>query len=347
MDYITLGTSDLKVSRLCLGSMNWGSRNTAEEAHRQIDRALAAGINFIDTAEIYPTYPIRKETAGLTEEIIGDWFARTGRRGEVILATKAAGKGAQAVRDGAGFDGKILPEAIDGSLRRLKTDFIDLYQLHWPARGGYHMRRNWSYDPSGQDRAETVAHMVEVLEAMDRAITAGKVRWFGLSNETTWGTALWLRLAEENGLPRPITVQNEYSLLCRFADLDLAELCVNENVHLLPYSPLAMGLISGKYGPDRTPPNTRRAVEPTLNGRVSPRVWPAVDAYRAIAEAHGLDVNAMALAWTLTRPFVGASIFGASTDEQLETALSAAELELSDEVLAAIAEAHKAHPMPF
>ncbi|MDJ0824628.1 MAG: aldo/keto reductase [Rhodobacter sp.] len=347
MDMRRLGRSDLTVSALCLGSMSWGSRNSAEEGHRQIDRALAAGINFIDTAEMYPTYPVKAETVGRTEEIIGDWVAASGRRNEVILATKVSGKNGGFIRDGKGYDGRIIPEAVDASLRRLKTDVIDLYQLHWPNRGSYHMRQNWAYDPSGQNRAETQAHMLDVLEVMQKVIDAGKVRWFGLSNETAWGTAQWLRIAEDNGLPRAVSIQNEYSLMCRHADLDLAELCHNEDVALLPFSPLAMGLFSGKYAPDVTPPNTRRAVESTLNGRITPRVWPAIDAYRAVADAHGLDVNTMALAWTLTRPFVASSIFGASDDAQLGAALAAADLTLSDDVLAALAEVHKAHPMPF
>lgn len=171
---------------------------------------------------------------------------------------------------------------------------------------------------------------------------------FGLSNESTWGTALWLRLAEENGLPRAISVQNEYSLLCRLADTDLAELCVNEDVGLLPFAPMAAGLLSGKYGSDPIPLNTRRAAEATLGGRASnPRVWPAIDAYHAVAEKHGLDSNQMALAWTLRRPFVASSIFGVTNDAQLETTLAAADLELSDEAMADIDVTHRAHPMPY
>ncbi len=346
MDYVTLGRSDLRVSTLCLGSMSWGSRNTAEEGHHQIDRSLDAGINFIDTAEMYPTYPVKAETVGRTEEIIGEWVAKTGRRGEVVLATKVSGKNGGFARSGRGYDSEIIPEAVDASLKRLQTDVIDLYQLHWPKRGSYHMRQNWSYVPPS-DRAETLDHMLDVLGALQKVIDAGKVRWFGLSNETAWGTAMWLRLAEDNNLPRPISIQNEYSLMCRHADLDLAELCVNEDVAFLPFSPLAMGLFSGKYAPDVTPPGTRREAEATLNGRITPRVWPTIDAYRAVADAHGLNVNTMALAWTLTRPFVGSSIFGASNDAQLDAALAAADLTLSDEVMAALFEVHKAHPMPF
>ncbi|MCG6904009.1 MAG: aldo/keto reductase [Rhodobacter sp.] len=347
MKYVNLGRSDLNVSVLCLGSMSWGSNNTAAEGHAQIDRSLAAGVNFIDTAEMYPTYPVKAETTGDSERIIGDWFAASGKRNQVMIATKVAGPNGGFLRDGKGYDSAVIAEAIDASLKRLQTDVIDLYQLHWPVRGSYHFRKNWTFDPSGQDRAGIEAHMLDVLGGLQKAVDAGKIRHFGLSNETTWGTAEWLRLATQNDLPRAISIQNEYSLLCRLADTDLAELCCLEDVALFPFTPMAAGLLSGKYGPDTTPPGTRRAVEATLNGRVTDRVWPAIDAYRAIADAHGLDVNQMALAWTLTRPFVGSSIFGATRDSQLETALGAADLVLSDEVLAAINAAHRAHPLPF
>ena len=347
MKYVKLGQSDLNVSTLCLGSMSWGTNNTAAEGHAQIDRSLAAGVNFIDTAEMYPTYTVKPETVGNTEKIIGDWNARSRRRGDVILATKVSGKNGGFVRDGRGYDAAIIEQAVDASLRRLQTDVIDLYQLHWPNRGSYHFRQYWDFDPSSQSPTETQDHMLDVLGAMQKMVDAGKIRHFGLSNETTWGTAQWLRLAAKNNLPRVISVQNEYSLLCRIADTDLAELCHHEDVGLLPFTPMAAGLLSGKYGPDITPAKTRRAAEPTLGGRITDRVWAAIDAYRAVASKHGLDANQMALAWTLTRPFVASSIFGATTDAQMETALGAVDLVLTDDVMSDIAIAHKAHPMPF
>jgi len=347
MKYVKLGQSDLNVSTLCLGSMSWGTNNTAAEGHAQIDRSLAAGVNFIDTAEMYPTYPVKPETVGNTEKIIGDWIARSRRRDDVILATKVSGKNGGFVRDGRGYDAAIIEQAVDASLRRLQTDVIDLYQLHWPNRGSYHFRQYWDFDPSSQSPTETQDHMLDVLGAMQKMVDAGKIRHFGLSNETTWGTAQWLRLAAKNNLPRVISVQNEYSLLCRIADTDLAELCHHEDVGLLPFTPMAAGLLSGKYGPDITPAKTRRAAEPTLGGRITDRVWAAIDAYRAVASKHGLDANQMALAWTLTRPFVASSIFGATTDAQMETALGAVDLVLTDDVMSDIAIAHKAHPMPF
>lgn len=347
MEYTTLGNSEIKVSRLCLGSMNWGTRNTEDEGHAQLDKCLDAGINFVDTAEMYPTYPVTAETVGGTEEIIGTWNAKSGRRSDYVIATKVSGPNGGFIRDGKGYDRAIILEAVEASLKRLQTDYIDLYQLHWPTRGSYHFRQNWDYDPSSQDRDAVREHMLEVLQVLGELVKAGKIRTFGLSNETTWGTAEWLRLAREHGYPEVVSIQNEYSLLCRQADTDLAELCHHENVGLLPFTPLGGGLISGRYAPDVTPANSRRARESTLNGRITERVWPAIDAYIQVAEKHGHDVNTMALAWTLSRPFVASSIFGASDDAQLDVAIASGELKLSDACLADINAAHKAHPMPY
>lgn len=347
MQYNQLGQSDLTVSELCLGSMTWGTQNTLEEGHAQIDLALDRGINFIDTAELYPVNPVRAETVGNTEAIIGEWFARTGRRDDVILATKVAGPNGGAVRGGAGYSGETIEAAIDASLARLKTDVIDIYQLHWPDRGSYHFRQFWKYDPAGQSREANEAHMMGVLEALERARAAGKIRHFGLSNETAWGVATWIRLAEAHGLPRVVSLQNEYSLLCRLYDGDMAETCVNEEVGMIPYSPMAVGLLSGKYAPGQAPKGSRGDLTPDLGGRISPRVWAAIDAYRAIAARHGLDAMQMGLAWVMQRPGITSPIFGATSMAQLETALGAADLTLSEEVLGEIEAAHKEHPLPF
>ncbi len=343
-----LGRTEIEVSELCLGSMTWGTQNTEAEGHAQIDMALDHGVNFIDTAEMYPVNPVRPETVGRTEEIIGSWVAaNAARRGDVIIATKVSGEGNRNVRDGAPISRATIAGAVEDSLRRLQTDYIDLYQLHWPNRGSYHFRQNWSYDPSGQDRGATVAHMIEVLEVMAELHQAGKIRHFGLSNETAWGMATWLRLAEERDLPRAVSIQNEYSLLCRLYDTDLAELSINEDAGLLAFSPLAAGLLSGKYAGDVAPEGTRRALNPTLGGRTAPRVWEAVSGYLAIASEHGLDPCQMALAWAARRPFTTSAIFGATTPGQLGTALGAAEITLSDAVLAEIDAIHRAHPMPY
>ncbi len=347
MRRIPLGRSGLEVPELCLGTMTWGTQNTLEEAHEQIDMALDHGVDFIDTAEMYPVNPVSAENVGRTESIIGEWFARTGRRGDVILATKITGANGGFVRAGAGISSAAIREAVEGSLRRLQTDYIDLYQLHWPNRGSYHFRQNWDFDPSGQNREQTLDHMRDVLGELQRQVAAGRIRHVGLSNESAWGTAMWLRLAEEMGAPRMVSIQNEYSLLCRLFDTDLAELGVNEDVTLLAYSPLAAGLLSGKYAPDVTPPGSRRSLNPELGGRITPRVWPAIDAYGAIAERHGLSLPQMALAWLRTRPFATSAIFGATRPEHVKTAVESTALALGPEVLAEISAAHKAHPMPF
>ena len=347
MKYVKLGRSDLSVSEICLGSMTWGTQNTMEEGHAQIDMALDRGVNFIDTAEMYPVNPVSAETAGRTEEIIGEWLAKTGRRDDVVIATKITGEGSAAVPGGPEISRERILSAVEGSLRRLKTDVIDLYQFHWPNRGSYHFRKCWGYDPSGQDRARTIEHMNEALETLQDLVEAGKIRHFGLSNETAWGSAQWLRIAEERGLPRVQAVQNEYSLLCRLYDLDMAELGVNEDVTLLAYTPLAAGLLSGKYAGDVTPEGTRRALNANLGGRITARVWEAVSAYLGIANDHGLDPVQMAIAFVMSRPFPVVPIIGATSLKQLDTVLGAADLTLPQEVLDDIEAAHKAHPMPF
>ncbi|WP_204114878.1 aldo/keto reductase [Shimia biformata] len=342
-----LGRTGIEVSELCLGTMTYGTQTAEADAHTQIDMALDAGINFLDAAEMYPVNPVSAETQGRTEEIIGTWFARTGRRGDVVLATKHAGAGPKHIRDGVGISAASVPVAIEGSLRRLQTDVIDLYQLHWPNRGSYMFRQNWTYDPSKQDYADTMAHMEEVLDALQREVDKGRIRAFGLSNESAWGTAQWLRIAAEKGGPRVASIQNEYSLLCRLFDTDLAELCVNEDVGLLAFSPLAAGLLTGKYQGGAVPEGSRMTFVGNLGGRKSDRVFDAVDAYLDIADRHGLDPVHMALAFTVQRPFTCSSIFGATTTDQLTRILKGADLRLSDEVMAEINAAHKAHPMPY
>ena len=347
MTLIPLGGTDLMVSPLCLGSMTWGNRNSEAEGHGQIDRALDQGVNFIDTAEMYPVNPIAAETIGRTEAVIGTWAAKPGNRDRVVIATKMTGTGLPAVRGGAPITPATLRQALDGSLRRLQTDVIDLYQLHWPNRGSYHFRQNWTYQPSEQTRAEVLDHMAGVMAALRDCVAAGKIRQFGLSNESAWGMAQWLRVATETGGPRPVAIQNEYSLLCRPFDSDMAELCSHEQVTLLAFSPLAAGMLSGKYQGDITPPGSRRTGNPNLSGRITPRAFAAVDAYHAIARAHGLDPCQMALAWCRQRPVPTIPIFGATSRTQLDLALGSASLILSPEVLAAITTAHRAHPMPY
>ncbi|KPD12745.1 aldo/keto reductase [Phaeobacter sp. 11ANDIMAR09] len=342
-----LGRTGMQVSELCLGTMTYGTQTPEAEAHVQIDTALAAGVNFIDTAEMYPVNPIAKETVGRSEEIIGTWNAQTGRRGDYILATKHSGEGLAVVRDGAPISSKTIAATIEGSLKRLQTDYIDLYQFHWPNRGSYMFRKNWDYDPSTQNREETLDNMRDCLQALQQQVDKGNIRAFGVSNESAWGTAQWLRLAEEGQGPRVASIQNEYSLLCRMYDTDLGELSVNEEVGLLAFSPLGTGLLTGKYQDGVVPEGSRKALVPELGGRHSPRVYGAVAAYLEIAARHGLDPVHMALAWCRTRPFMASAIFGATRQVQLEHILKSVELELSPEVMEEINQAHRAHPMPY
>ena len=346
MQMIPLGRTGLTVSELCLGTMTWGSHNTEGQGHAQADMAVAQGVTFWDTAEMYPTNPVRAETVGDTETIIGTWLASRGRRDRIVLATKITGAG-QMVRGGAPISGVTMRAAVEGSLRRLQTDYIDLYQLHWPNRGSYHFRQAWRYAPKVRDRAEVVAHMTEVLETAAALIAEGKIRAIGLSNESVWGAATWLHLAMVHGLPRMATVQNEYSLLCRQFDTDWCEFSMIEDMPLLAFSPLAVGLLSGKYAGDVTPANTRRMHTPDLGGRITPQMFAAVDAYLDVARKHGLDPCAMAIAFCRSRPFVTIPIIGATTLAQLEVSIGAADLTLSPEVLADIAATHRAHPAPY
>ncbi|RVV97576.1 aldo/keto reductase [Mesobaculum littorinae] len=346
MKRTTLGTSGIEVSEFCLGTMTWGRQNTEAEGHAQIDQALDAGVDFLDTAEMYPTNPVLAETIGGTEEIIGSWLARTGRRGDVVLATKMLAEGSM-VRDGRGADPQSMRAALEGSLRRLGTDYVDLYQIHWPDRGSYHFRQIWEYDPTGQDRAAVRQNMADVAGTLSELRDEGKIRAYGPSNETAWGTARWNDALAAAGAPAIATIQNEYNLLCRLFDGDLAETCHHEQVTLLAFSPLAAGLLTGKYQDGAVPEGSRMALTPNLGGRVSERVWGAVAAYHALAREYDTDPVQMALAWTRSRPVPTIPILGATTPDQLSRALGAAELVLSDELLEGIDAVHKAWPMPY
>ncbi|WP_050522870.1 aldo/keto reductase [Pseudorhodobacter wandonensis] len=347
MKQIPLGSTGLMVSEFCLGTMTWGRQNSEREGHDQIAMALDHGVNFWDTAEMYPTNPVRKETIGGTEKIIGNWFGRNGGREKVVLATKIVGEGTSYVRDGAPITGASLRDAVEASLRRLQTDYIDLFQLHWPNRGSYHFRKIWNYTPPATPAAEVFADMTDVLQSAAKLIAEGKIRAIGLSNESVWGAANFIRLAQALGLPRMASVQNEYSLLCRQFDSDWAEFSVMENMPLLAFSPLAAGLLSGKYAGGVVPDGTRRVNSPELGGRVTPQVFEAIAAYLGIAARHGLNPNMMALSFVRNRPFPVIPIIGASNLDQLRMNIDAADLVLSDEVMAEIDEAHRAFPQPY
>ena len=348
MKYNNLGRTDLSVSEICLGTMTWGTQNSEAEAHQQMDYALGQGVNFFDTAELYPTTPPSAETYGDTETLIGSWFAKSGRRADVILASKVSGPGRSYIRDGSAPSPETIHAALDASLTRLKTDYLDLYQIHWPSRSHFHFRQSWSYDAYDQDRSTKASDdILAMLETLDQLVKAGKIRAIGLSNETTWGTQKFLTLAEQHGLPRVASIQNEYNLLYRHHDLDMAELSAFEDVGLLSYSPLAAGLLTGKYLGGVKPEGSRASINGNLGGRLQPLQEPAVQAYVDIAGRHGIDPSQMALAFCLTRPFMASVIIGATTMGQLATDIAAADLVLSDAVLAEIATVHRQYPMPI
>jgi len=347
MQYRNLGKSDIRVSEICLGSMTWGTQNSEAEGHAQIDYALDHGVNFIDTAELYPSNPMSAETVGSTEEIIGSWIKSSGRRDDIILASKVAGEGHDYIQDGIDISPQKIHASIEGSLKRLQTDTIDLYQLHWPNRGTYHFRQNWRFDPSQQDTQQTLDHIHETLECLGKLVASGKIREIGLSNESCWGTSQFLRIAADKGFLRVVSLQNEYSLLYRTHDLDLAELSHHEQVGLLTYSPLAGGLLTGKYKNGARPNGSRLTLNPDLFGRVHDGIWQVLDAYLSVASRHGLDPAQMAIAFCNQRPFVTSSIIGATSLDQLANNIAASELELGAEVIEDIHSVYRRYPMPF
>lgn len=343
MRYKQLGLSDLKVSEICLGTMTYGQQNTLEEAHQQLDYAIAHGINFIDTAEMYPV-PSRAETFALTETYIGKWLSHH-QRDQIILATKMIGpsRGFKWVRDGAPkVDRPNIIKAVEDSLRRLQTDYIDLYQIHWPDRhvplfGQTH------FDPD-QDR-ETVA-IADQLNAFAELVQAGKIRYIGVSNETPWGVCEFCHVAEQMGLPKIVSIQNAYNLLNRIFEYGLAEICYRQHIGLLAYSPLGFGTLTGKYLQSQ-PDKTRLSLFPGFGNRYrKPYINDAVKEYVAIAQKHHLKPGVMAIAFVLQRWFVTSAIIGATTLEQLKENLEAIEFPLDASILTEIETAHTRYPNP-
>lgn len=346
MEYRKLSRTNIDVSLICLGTMTWGMQNTEAEGHEQMDYALTQGINFFDTAEMYAVPP-SPETYGKTEEIIGTWFAARKNRDNVILASKIAGPGLGWVRNGDyKIDRKNILDALEGSLKRLQTDYIDLYQLHWPNRGSYNFQQNWNFAPNF-DKAKVEDNFIEVLETLDTLIKEGKIRTVGLSNETSWGTMEYLRLSKEHNLPRMVSIQNEYSLLSRLFEPDLHEIAMAEECGLLAWSPLARGLISGKYLDGKRPEGARLTITQSAERRDTPECNGAIKAYIDVAQKHGLDVCQMALAFVNSRPFVTSNIIGATSMEQLKNNIASIDVTLSDEVLADIESVRRQYPMPY
>ncbi|WP_298431004.1 aldo/keto reductase [uncultured Jannaschia sp.] len=342
MRTVPLGSDDT-VSEFILGTMTFGTQTSPADAHTQLDMAVDAGITWLDTAEMYPVNPIRPETIGRTEEIIGDWIAAGGTG--LRIATKHSGEGAHP-RDGAPITAESIPVTLEGNLKRLRVDTIDLYQFHWPNRGSFQFRKNWTYVPEGE-RAAIRQNFADCAGALAREVERGTIRHFGLSNESSWGMMQWNAAAEATGGPPVVGLQNEYSLLARLADTDIAETLVHEGITMLAFSPLAAGILTGKYQDGAVPDGSRRSVNDSLGGRWTDRLHPAVAAYLDLARDHGVDPVHMALAWLRTRPFRCVAIIGASTTDQLAHELAGADVTLSEELVAAIDETHKAHPLPY
>lgn len=346
MIYRPLGTTDLKVSAICLGTMTWGGQNTEAEGHEQMDYALSQGVNFFDTAEMYAVPP-SAETYGKTETIIGTWFAKRKNRSNVILATKIGGNGLGWMHNGGDINRESILSSVEGSLTRLKTDYIDLYQFHWPNRGSYHFGQFWNQKIKNSSNEQEAENFLECLETLKELIAAGKIRHFGLSNETAWGTMQYLRLSEKHNLPRVQSIQNEYSLMYRLHEPDLMEISVREKVGLLAWSPLASGMITGKYANGARPPGSRWTLSSRYNQRDMPQAHAAVARYLEIAKKQNLDVAQMAISFVLSRPFTTAAIIGATNMAQLRTNIDAHKLTLSKEVLEDIAAARRDFPIPF
>ncbi len=343
MKYTTLPHTDIKVSKICLGSMTWGNQNTEAEGHEQLDYAFDKGVNFIDTAELYPV-PATPETQGKTSEIIGTWLKKTGFRDKVVLATKIAGPGDYTAHiRKTGFSPQSIKEAVDAELKRLQTDYIDLYQLHWPERETNTFGvRDYKHNPSDawEDNFKTV------LETLNEQVKAGKIRHIGLSNEKAWGTMRYLEESKSNNLPRPITIQNPYSMLCRTFEGDLAEVSLRENIGLLAYSPMAFGVLSGKYITGNVADNARLKLFPNFARYSGTQSTEATKRYLEIAENNGLTLAQMALAFVNLRPFVTANIIGATTMKQLKENIDSITIDLSEDILSQINDVHGAIPNP-
>ncbi|WP_034294865.1 NADP(H)-dependent aldo-keto reductase [Herbaspirillum sp. RV1423] len=347
MQYRPLGRTNVNVSLITLGTMTWGEQNTEAEAHSQLDFATERGINLIDVAEMYPVPP-KAETQGLSERYLGTWLKKSGKRGQLLIATKATGPARKPhnprhVRGGVNnFDRKGLTEALHGSLERLQLDHVDLYQLHWPDRSVNSFGQlNYSHIADEQ----TVA-IDETLTILSEFVKAGKIRHIGLSNETAWGVAQFLRAAEKFDLERVVAIQNPYNLLNRSFEINLAEFAHREQVGLLAYSPLAFGVLSGKYENGARPAGARLTLFDRFTRYNSPQTVAAAKAYVALARKHGIDPAQLALAYVNSRPFVTSNIIGATTMEQLRSNIDSLSVQLSPEIVEQIEAIHKTQPNP-
>ncbi|MEL7533326.1 MAG: NADP(H)-dependent aldo-keto reductase [Bacteroidota bacterium] len=345
MIYQTLGATDLKVSKICLGTMTFGEQNTEAEAHEQLNYAVDNGVNFIDTAELY-AIPSRPHNQGLTEQYIGTWLKKRSDRDQLVIASKIAGPRAalKYIREEQGFSPKNIRSALAGSLKRLQTDYLDLYQLHWPER-----RTNFfgylGYKHSDQDPWQD--NFLEIIQTLADLKKEGQIRHWGISNETPWGMMNYLHLAKQHDLPRPVSIQNPYSLLNRSFEVGLAEVAIREQAGLLAYSPLAFGMLTGKYHQGAKPKNSRLSLYGEEMSRYNSDIsFQASAEYLKIAEEHGYSLAQMALAFVNSRRFVTSNIIGATKMEQLKENIASAELNLPKEVLKAIDGVHRRYPNP-
>ncbi|MBT8266394.1 MAG: NADP(H)-dependent aldo-keto reductase [Bacteroidia bacterium] len=343
MKYTRLPNTQVEVSKICLGSMTWGNQNTEAEGHEQLDYALDQGVNFIDTAELYPV-PANAQTHGRTSKIIGTWLKKRNTRDKVIIASKIAGPGDYTAHiRTTGFSPSSIREAVDLELKRLQTDYIDLYQLHWPERQtntfGVRDYRHNSNDP-------WTDNFRSILETLDELLQAGKIRHVGLSNEKAWGTMRYLEESKENDLPRMITIQNAYSMLNRTFEGDLAEIAMRENIGLLPYSPLAFGVLTGKYIEGTAAPNARLKLFERFSRYSSAEATEATRKYLQLAKNHNISLTQMALAFVNQQPFVTSNIIGATTLEQLKENIDSINVHLDDELIEEINSIHNSIPNP-
>lgn len=339
MKYTTLPTTNIKVSKICLGSMTWGNQNTEAEGHEQLDYAVDQGVNFIDTAELYPV-PANAETYGRTSEVIGTWLNKTRNRDKVVIASKIAGGGDYTAHIRTTGFAESIEEAVNGELKRLQTDYIDLFQLHWPERDTNRFGiRDYTHD-SWQDNFN------EVLQALQKVVDTGKIRHVGLSNETPWGTMRYLEEHKKHNLPRMITIQNSYSLLNRTFEGGLAEVSLREDIGLLAYSPMAFGVLSGKYIKGIAADNARLKLFPRFARYSSEQSTEAAKQYLKLAETYNMTLAQMSLAFVNQRPFVTSNIIGATNLEQLKENIDSITIELSDELLQEINTIHNSIPNP-
>ena len=341
MKYTTLPNSDIKVSKICLGSMTWGEQNTEAEGHEQLDYAIEQGVNFVDTAEMYAV-PASAETQGETERIIGTWLKKTGQRDKIVLASKISGpsRGFKHIRENLDFSKASIEDALHKSLKRMQTDYLDLYQLHWPERGvNVFGIRDYSHNPAWED------NIAQVLEALDSYVKEGKIRQIGLSNETPWGVMRYMEEARK-GAPKMITVQNAYNLLNRRDEIGLSEVLLREDFGYLAYSPLAFGVLTGKYLDHKKPENARISLFPNYSRYSSEQSTKATMLYIEIAKKHGISLTQMALAFVTQQPFMTSNIIGATTMDQLKENIDSIHLTLSDEIIGEINAVHTQIPNP-